>query len=384
MYSLNFFIKKSPFFEKFNTFNMSFYDNSVCTEVKSPQTTAPDLNNQTVRFKSDTNLIIFFNSFAVFDKKLFVALKIERRIKIEHITAFVGKFMKHNFFPPDIEIIKIQFIYNMINRVDNMKKTALWLAVIILMYQAVTQTEMIKSAVDGGVMRCINIIIPSLFFMMCVSGIVVRSGIISRISFVSDRFSRLVFGMNSEVFVIFLLSMLAGYPIGAKMLNELYNSGKITKEQAEKYLCVCYGAGGAFIFGCVTQYGKGAGKLIMLSNVLANIVIAFILGLIFRKQLSDKSECQKISGKRGVMLCESVADASKGMLMLCGMIIFFSALIAISEPVYSRFVTSEQKMGIIRCLLDVSAITELNIYTYKLLPIVSGLISFGGICNNAD
>ena len=79
MYSLNFFIKKSPFFEKFNTFNMSFYDNSVCTEVKSPQTTAPDLNNQTVRFKSDTNLIIFFNSFAVFDKKLFVALKIERR-----------------------------------------------------------------------------------------------------------------------------------------------------------------------------------------------------------------------------------------------------------------------------------------------------------------
>ncbi|MCQ2755184.1 MAG: hypothetical protein MJ231_09120, partial [bacterium] len=261
-----------------------------------------------------------------------------------------------------------------------MKKTALWLAVIFLLFQAVSQTETIKSAVYGGVMRCTNIIIPSLFFMMCVSGIATRSGIISKAAFVSDRFSRFTFGMNGEAFVIFLFSMLAGYPIGAKMLNELYNSGKITKEQTEKYLCVCYGAGGAFVCGCVTQYGNDAEKLIMLSNIIANIVIAFILGLIFRKQLSDKSECQKISGKRGVMLCESVADASKGMLMLCGMIIFFSALIAISEPVYSRFVTSEQKMKIICCLLDVSTITELNIYTYRFLPIVSGLISFGGIC----
>ena len=261
-----------------------------------------------------------------------------------------------------------------------MKKTAVWLAVIFMLYIAIGETETAKNAVYSGIMRCINIIIPSLYFMMCVSGIAIKSGIIERISPFFDKASKFFLGMCGEVFLIFLCSMLAGYPVGAKMLNELYVKGQINKRQAEVYLCVCYGAGSAFIFGCVSQCGAKTGKLIIASNIIANVITAFFLGIIFRCHSESERNHLENRIKGSMLISESVSEAGKSMFILCTMIIFFSAVTSAIEPFYSNFVESELKINIIKCLIDISAVTELNIYNYEFLPVVSGLVSFGGIC----
>ena len=68
----------------------------------------------------------------------------------------------------------------------------------------------------NGLLLCGNVIIPSLFpFAVCIS-FLMNSGIV----LVLKPFNRIfikIFGMNFEMFSLFLLSFLGGYPIGAKL-----------------------------------------------------------------------------------------------------------------------------------------------------------------------
>lgn len=260
------------------------------------------------------------------------------------------------------------------------------LVVFYLFYKALTATDIIKEAVFSGILRCVNIIIPSLFFMMVISGILIRSMILQRISPVFDKFSRFVFGMDGTVFIIFLLSMFAGYPVGASLITEHYRNGRISAKQAEIYLCVCYGAGPAFIYGVVSGslWGSRAGNLVILSNVIANIFSALILRVIFSKKL--KPSASSGSKARVRLDCAdfmtSISSASESLFSLSAMIITFSVISALikSGDLYKHLVRSEFAEEIVSSVMDITAVADFNIYSYHILPVISGLISFGGIC----
>ena len=63
------------------------------------------------------------------------------------------------------------------------------------------------------------------------------------------RFSTALFGLPESYFALFLLSQFAGYPVGASMLCTLTKQGVLSKEDASRLLCVCYGGGPAFLLG---------------------------------------------------------------------------------------------------------------------------------------
>ena len=175
----------------------------------------------------------------------------------------------------------------MIERVINMKKkkkyvfeTIKILILIFVAFYILSSTIEVKKSVFDGLQRCIQTIIPSLYAVMALSGIIARSCILEKISSPIDTFSRKIFGMNGNVFIIFLMSMVSGYPVGVKMLSEMYEKGNITKKQCELYSGLCYGAGPAFITGCAASSftGNYAGKIILISNICANMLIAIFLG----------------------------------------------------------------------------------------------------------
>lgn len=288
----------------------------------------------------------------------------------------------------------------MIKWVENMKKvktSALEMIkiffLLFLIYQTFTSLTLIKNSVFNGTLRCLEIIIPSLYFMMTISGIIINSGIPDLIAPIFNKFSNIIFKMSGVVFTVFIFGMFAGYPIGAKMLYELYENKKISKFQAEIYLCVCYGAGPAFIFGCISGnlWGSKSGNIIILSNILSNITAAIILRLIYGKKIRFSYTSEYSKNKilfDTQILCKSSYDAGKNLFILCTMILSFSAMSGIITqlPIYKEILTSLSNDNycltdqVIHCIFDVSAVAELNIYSISMLPIVSGLISFGGIC----
>lgn len=260
----------------------------------------------------------------------------------------------------------------MINRVMFMRKiknilvTALIIITVIFCF---FRADSVKSAVYDALMRCLTIIIPSLYAMMIVSGFLVRSNIAS----------------SGRVFCG-IFSMLAGYPVGAKILCSQYADGSIKKRDAELLSGVFFGAGGAFIFGC-TSYGGGA---VLVSNIMANILLALVLIFYFRKNKMQKNQPEKIRFSVE-MLIDSVNSAGRSMGEICFAVLTFSVITAmlrdfgiisaVSE-ILSEIsgVSSEISEKIICSFIDVTAVNDLTRENADLIPVASGLISFGGLC----
>lgn len=276
------------------------------------------------------------------------------------------------------------------------KKIFLYTEIFLLICTAVfclVRTDIVSNAVSGALRRCIYVIIPSLYAMMIVPSLLIKSGLIDRISGLTGNIGKILFGMEKVVFSVFVFSMIAGYPVGTKMLCSAYEKGLIEKRRAEIFCGLCFGAGSAFIYGCIAGqlYGnRSAGNIIFLSVLGANIILAFIVSVFMRKNCisaTDKSEI-KFSHE---MLSDCVISGGHSIINICFMVMIFavateilkySGLISFSGNILSQTTNlSEKDAGqFITAILDVTAVDGFSKGNYRLLPYLSFLVSFGGIC----
>lgn len=276
------------------------------------------------------------------------------------------------------------------------KKLIFYIKILTLIFMSVfclVKPDIINSSVYDAVRRCLNIIIPSLYAMMILAPLLIKSGIIDGISRFTGKIGKFLFGMDNIVFPVFVFSMIAGYPTGVKMLASAYEKGLIDKKRAEIFSGVCFGAGTAFISGCVTSqlYGNNsAGNLILISTVSANIVFAFMISFFMRKNCTLKNQKNDIKVTSG-MLTECVANGGNSIINICFMVMIFAVITAILDytgiiSVIGKFISgitgisAEDSGQIVKAVTDVTAVTGFSHGNYKLLPYLSALISFGGIC----
>lgn len=241
-------------------------------------------------------------------------------------------------------------------------------------------------------MRCLTTVIPSLYAMLIVSGLLINSGLLAKISRIAALPAKLL-KMDSDIFFIFAFSQFAGYPVGAKMLYTAYENDRITKKRAELLAGVCYGAGPAFIFGCISSQlysGNAAGKLILISSAGANLLLAFLISLSAKRtDICEKRRTEfRLSAE---MFTESITSGGRSMAVICFMITAFSVLSAFLREIGitqslshiiadTGLLSAETAHGIILAFLDVTAVSGLPHSNYEILPIICALSSFGGVC----
>lgn len=262
-----------------------------------------------------------------------------------------------------------------------MKKTKKILTVIIsisLCIYCLLFPESVKAASAVGTERCISVIIPSLYAMMTASALLIGFGIISSAGRYISPVTRLIFGMNGETGAVFLFSMIAGYPVGAKMICSLYDRGRISKRSAEILSGLCFGSGTAFIFGCAVSSAE-AGKPILLSNILANLITAVVLSPYLRKNyVPDTKEKPVFSAN---ILNDSIVSSGRSMFGVCLCIIIFSVFSAMLRDLgllrlISGMLPYNRGEELLCAILDVTAVSGIS----SDIPMISALLSFGGIC----
>ena len=261
-------------------------------------------------------------------------------------------------------------------------------------YFCAAETSLVKSAVSDGIERCLTVVIPSLYAMMIAAVMIVKSGILRCIPRFARYIGRMLFGMGGENLAVFVFSMFAGYPAGAKIITEQYSSGDITEREASLLCGVCFGAGPAFIMGCIsgTLYGSGiAGKIIIISTVSANILTAFAVSFFLRKSGNPAEASRRQINISGSLLTESVVSAGRTIGELCFMITAFSVITAMLDRlgaisaaagIFSSIsgFSREVSEAFIPAVLDITAVQGLPADNYALLPWICALGSSGGIC----
>ena len=272
-----------------------------------------------------------------------------------------------------------------------MKKYIFSIAVLLSGTALVCFPEKASQAVKEAVLSCMNVIIPSLFAMMVLSELFISSGLYKAAGRPFGIIGRYIFRIPSDMGAVFLVSMAAGYPVGASLIVQAYDKKSVSREDAENMLCWCFGAGPAFIFSAVglEVFGnKGCGAAVFISCIAANVIIGILCGI--GKKMPEKSSGKTELCFSSSMITEAVCKGGVSLMKMCAVILFMSALLSIPEALGvtvhissvlgNIFHTDPYDIYIsIRSMTDITKLTAYKTNSVSFLPTAAALVSFGGI-----
>lgn len=235
----------------------------------------------------------------------------------------------------------------------------------------------------NGISLCLNVLIPSLFPFMAVASFIVKSGLSQKIGKPLGGITKKLFGLSGCFAPVILLSMLGGYPVGAKGISELEKCGAATKREAEKaaLFAVCAGPGFIINFVGVSLYrSTEVGLIILCSQVISVIIIGIAINLVDKHRNDDKSEsnitksCSKPCSV-GTAVVDAAAESSKGILSICAFVVLFSAF----TEIFGALIQDDTAENLLCCLLEVcSAVNRLS--QSCTLEMTAFAVGFGGMC----
>ncbi len=227
---------------------------------------------------------------------------------------------------------------------------------VILCALAAVALLMMPQAAQTGVRRglaiCAQLLIPSLFPFLVLSGFVIQSGLASDAGRVLAPFMKRVFGFSGGAAVAMLMSLIGGYPAGANAVAQLCEGGDIEREEGRRLLRCCVSAGPAFIVG-----GVGAGMLgsasIGVRLLLAHWAAFVLIALIERGESRAHRLCVSSQKPIGEAVTQSVNDAAMSLLSMSGFV-----LLACTVMAYADALGGAGLPALWRCLL--ACVTEVS------------------------
>ena len=236
--------------------------------------------------------------------------------------------------------------------------------------------DSIKTGITGGLQICFYTIIPSLFPFMVISSYIIKSGIFSPIFNFFSPITKFLFKQPSCTTSVILLSMIGGFPIGLKMIDELYQKDKITKNEAERLSLFCMNGGPSFV---ITALGVNMfesvklGIIIYISLCLSSLVIG-----VFSRFFSDGLVKNQDYNKKTLVYSSfsaSVSDGLQGILNICAWIVLFSAL----NECLKIHINHKQILAILSSIIEISNGCVTSVGKIP-LPLFSFFIGLGGFC----
>lgn len=259
-----------------------------------------------------------------------------------------------------------------------------------LTYSMCANAGIYTTAVQSAIAVCIGQIVPALYGFLILTGLLVRLNLHTLIGRPFRPIARHVFRMTDAEFCVFLVSQLAGYPVGVSMLRALYAQGKLTAPDAARLSLFCFGSGPAFLLSVFSMSVYGdvrPGLLIWGASSACNLLLAFLLR---RKPDALPASCDPPRPTWSAnALIGAAEDAAHALFRMCCLIVAFSivtkafAICGAEAAVVSWL----SRMGLptpigeafLMSTIEISRIAALPALDVC-LPIGGALLSFGGLC----
>lgn len=150
---------------------------------------------------------------------------------------------------------------------------------IILVICILTNSKLSLSYAAMGLELWFQKMIPTLLPFMILSGIMVRLKLTEKISMIIYPVIRPVFRVRKNVCYAMLMGFLCGFPMGAKVVGDLYSRDMITKREAEYLLSFCNNIGPVYFCGFVLPL---LGRRLVLPYLFGMYGIPLLYGLALR------------------------------------------------------------------------------------------------------
>lgn len=230
-----------------------------------------------------------------------------------------------------------------------------------------------------GLKLCSGVVIPSLFPFTAAAVFFLKSGALTWLGKKLDTPARIIFGVSGASFAGVVLSLVGGYPVGAKLIDQMYAEGVLSENDANRLLRYAVNASPAFFLSVVGETvlnSRSAGKILFFSNLAACLILTAITG---HFQQNKRPHCEP--PRRAAPVClsdafvESVAEASRVMIGICAWVILFCSVAA-----YLRILPLSDRFYAAVCAgLEVTfGCTAAGKCGFP-LPVFSLILAFGGL-----
>ena len=226
--------------------------------------------------------------------------------------------------------------------------------------------RVIKDSIYSGLLFSLTAIIPTLFPFFILSDIWSSLFYVDPSGWLSRGFEK-IFKANGCAISALISGLVCGFPIGVKILSDLYQKEKITKEELEYLSGFANNPSCAFV---ISGIGAGIYNDINIGALLYLVVIlsSVITGYIFRPKVMEHNKGKEIS-RQTFNFAASIKNAGLTSINVVACIIFFSGLIGLT----SSIVKNTTIINLISLFLEVTNAVEL-IFSTKHLTLYYKLI----------
>ncbi|MBO4569728.1 MAG: hypothetical protein J5689_00725 [Clostridia bacterium] len=261
------------------------------------------------------------------------------------------------------------------------------------------------STIDGFLLFA-NCVFPGLFPFLILTKMLTDLNCVKKFSHTFKKPMEKLFKVNGITSYVFLMAAMCGYPMGAKLIADIFDSNIYSEEEAKRAITFCSVSGPIFTIGAVGANMLGsltAGLIIYISHIASSL----ICGLIFCNINKSKTIFKQVSSDNikvnyDSLISNSVSSAISTILTVGALVtIFFvitdcliltnllTPIISLISRVLSFFkINPEYSQGLVCGIIEItrgakliSSVAPLNLIS---ITLCSGIISFGGLSIGAQ
>ena len=245
--------------------------------------------------------------------------------------------------------------------------------VVITIYLVIFSKSNLTAAKNGLTLWA-TCVVPSLFPFFVITNLLSHTKVVSFTGKLLDKFMRPLFNVPGIGGFVFVMGLISGYPVGAKVVSDFRQEDLVTKDEGERMLAFTNNSGPLFIISSVgiSLFGDTTtGLLLLCTHVLACITVGIILGkfskksdeefrakIIFSQRNSthfienslhnkttnrnnsvsnfSASKSQNVTFKNlGEVLGSSINNSISTILMIGGFVVIFSVIISILNQTHA-------------------------------------------------
>lgn len=194
-------------------------------------------------------------------------------------------------------------------------------------------------AARNGLILWANSIVPTLFPFFVATELLCKTNFIYLLGKALNRFMKPVFNVPGESAIAIIMGIISGYPVGAKVVCNLYDHKICSKAEAERLIAFTNNSGPIFILGSVgvSLLGNASlGKTLLISHVISSLLVGLIfrfwkkntVDITFRNYRSESKELIKVANL-GEILGDAIKKSISTILSIGGFVVLFSVIISI-------------------------------------------------------
>ncbi len=197
-------------------------------------------------------------------------------------------------------------------------------------------------AVKSGLQLWATSVVPSLFPFFVATELLMHTNMVTLLGNLLNPLMKPLFNVRGEGAFAFIMGIISGYPVGAKIASNFRQNNICSKEECERLLSFTNNSGPLFIIGTVgiLMFGNTSiGILLFITHLLACITVGFL----FRYWKKGKSTFNSTSSSNiinstkktasfsnlGETLAESITSSISTILLIGGFVVIFSSIISI-------------------------------------------------------